>query len=100
MTNNEKDRHVVATAVQGEAPIIVTFNLRHFGPEHLRPWGARPLHPQAFLMGIFREERALVLTKLEQQAADRSRRLGQLLEILRATVPEFVALVADLASSP
>jgi hypothetical protein len=37
MTNDEKDRHVVAAAVYGESPIIVTFNLRHFRPEHLEP---------------------------------------------------------------
>jgi len=35
MTNDEKDRHVAAAAVYGEAPIILTFNLRHFRPEHL-----------------------------------------------------------------
>src|ERR1035438_3026256 len=35
MTNDDKDRHVVAAAVHGEAAIIVTFNLRHFRPEHL-----------------------------------------------------------------
>jgi predicted nucleic acid-binding protein len=39
MTNDEKDRHVVAAAVHSEAPIVVTFNLRHFRPEHLTPWG-------------------------------------------------------------
>ena len=33
MTNDDKDRHVVAAAVHGEAAIIVTFNLRHFRPE-------------------------------------------------------------------
>ena len=37
MTNDEKDQHVVAAAVHGESPIIVTFNLRHFRPEHLEP---------------------------------------------------------------
>src|SRR5713226_9690679 len=35
MTNDEKDRHVAACAVHIGAPIIVTFNLRHFRPEHL-----------------------------------------------------------------
>ena len=39
MTNHEKDRHVLAAAVPGQVPIIVTFNLRHF--EHLEPWGIR-----------------------------------------------------------
>jgi len=52
------------------------------------------LHPQVFLMEIFRQEQALVMTKLEQQASDRSRSLRQLLDILSATVPDFVALVS------
>ena len=73
MTNDEKDRHVVAAAVHGGAPIILTFNLRHFQPEHLKPWGICAVRPQSFLIGIFRERQALVLAKLEQQAADRGR---------------------------
>jgi len=35
MANDPKDRHVLAAAVHGEVPIIVTFNLRHFKREHL-----------------------------------------------------------------
>jgi hypothetical protein len=95
MTNDEKDRHVVAAAVKGEAPIIVTLNLRHFGPEHLEPWGIRAMHPQTFLIGIFQQEQALAMAKLEQQAADRNRSLRQLLEVLSATVPEFAMLVSE-----
>jgi hypothetical protein len=95
MTNDEKDRHVVAAAVHSEAAIILTLNLRHFRPEHLAMWGARALHPQSFLIEIFRQEQAVVMTKLEQQAADRGRSLRQLLDILSATVPEFAALVSS-----
>jgi hypothetical protein len=93
MTNDEKDRHVVAAAVRGEAAIILTLNLRHFRPEHLAMWGVRALHPQYFLIEIFRQEQAVVMTKLEQQAADRGRSLRQLLDILNATAPDFVAIV-------
>ena len=95
MTNDEKDRHVVAAAVHGEAAIIVTLNLRHFRPEHLAAWGVRALHPQFFLIEIFRQEQALVMAKLEQQAADRGRTLSQLLDILNGTVPAFASLVSD-----
>ena len=56
MTNHEKDRHVVAAAVHVEAPIILTFNLRHFRREHLEPWGVRALHPQSLLIEILRQE--------------------------------------------
>jgi predicted nucleic acid-binding protein len=98
MTNDEKDRHVLAAAVQGQAPIIVTFNLRHFRREHSEPWGIRALHPQSFLSEIFRQEQSVVMTKLEQQAADRGRTLRQLLNILNATVPEFVAIISAVIS--
>lgn len=98
MTNEEKDRHVLAAAVHGQAPTIVTFNLRHFGPEHLESWGIRALHPQSFLIEIFRQEQPLVRAKLEQQADDRGRSLHQLLDILSATVPGFVAIVSAAIS--
>jgi hypothetical protein len=93
MTNNEKDRHVVAAAARGEVPFIVTLNLRHFAPEHLEPWGIRALHPQSLLIELLQAEPDVVKEKLEQQAADRGRSLDQLLEILRPIVPEFVKLM-------
>lgn len=98
MRNDEKDRHVLAAAVQGQAPIIVTFNLRHFRHEHTEPWGVRALHPQSFLSEIFRQEESTVMAKLEQQAADRRRTLRQLLDILNATVPDFAAIVSAAIS--
>lgn len=94
MTNDEKDRHVAAAAVHGNAGILLTFNLRHFLPEHLARWGVHVLHPQSFLIEIFRREQDVVVTKLQQQAADRGRTLRQLLDILNATVPDFAAIVS------
>jgi hypothetical protein len=98
MTNDEKDRHVVAAAVHGGAAIILTLNVRHFRPEHLAMWAVSALHPQSFLIEIFGQEQAVVMRKLEQQAADRGRSLGQLLDILNATVPDFVAFVSAAIS--
>jgi hypothetical protein len=98
MTNDEKDRHVVAAAVHAEAAIILTLNLRHFRPEHLAPWGVRALHPQSFLIEIFRQDQAVVMSKLKQQSEDRGRSLSQLLDILNATVPNFVAIVSAATS--
>ena len=94
MSNDEKDRHVLAAAVHGAVPVVVTFNLRHFRNDHLEPWGIRALHPAAFLIEILRQEESSVLTKLKQQAADRGRTLPQLLDILSATVPEFTAAIS------
>lgn len=97
MTNNENDRHVLAAAVQGKAPVIVTLNLRHFRQEDLEPWGIRALHPQSFLIELFRHDQAIIMQKLKQQADDRRRSLRELVDILNATVPRFAALVAEVS---
>ncbi|HYZ86325.1 MAG TPA: PIN domain-containing protein [Bryobacteraceae bacterium] len=91
MTNDEKDRHVLAAAVVSGSSSIVTFNLRHFRREHLEPWNVCALHPQAFLLKLFRAEPELVLKRLVDQAADRGRDVRALLKVLQATVPEFAA---------
>lgn len=98
MKNDEKDRHVAAAAVHGEASIIVTLNLRHFKPEHLTPWGVLAQHPQSFLGEVVRQEEALEMGKLERQAGDRGRSLSQLLDILQGTVPDFFAVVSAVTS--
>ena len=89
---------MLAAAVHGQAPIIITFNLRHFRREHLDPWGVRVLHPQSFLIEIFRQEQQAVMAKLEQQAADLRRSVRQLLDILSTTVPDFVSIVSAAIS--
>jgi len=94
MTNEPKDRHVVAAAVHAGAPIILTFNLRHFRRADLASWRVTALHPQQFLVELYRQEPELVLSKLKQQASDRHRTLDQLLAILNPLVPEFVSVIA------
>lgn len=50
------DRHVLAAAIEAEAPLIVTFNLSDFPTAVLRTYGVRAVHPdnsfRAFLMMI------------------------------------------------
>jgi hypothetical protein len=43
------DRHVLAAAVHCGAQEIVTFNLRHFPKDTLRPYGVCAIHPDAFM---------------------------------------------------
>ena len=95
MTNDKKDRHVAAAAIHGGAPIIITFNLRHFRAERLQPWSLQAIHPQDFLIRFFEADPELVTSKLTRQAADRSRSLTQLLSVLRLTVPDFVTPVEN-----
>lgn len=55
MTNDLKDRHVLAAAVAADAEVIVTTNLKDFGDEHLNPWGVEAQHPDDFLTDLCEE---------------------------------------------
>ncbi len=39
--NDPKDRHVLAAAIRGNCPLILTFNLKHFPAEAIKPWNER-----------------------------------------------------------
>lgn len=49
MTNDSKDRHVVACAVIGQAAMIVTDNIRHFPMAELSPLGIEAVSTDRFL---------------------------------------------------
>ncbi|CAM3511965.1 PIN domain-containing protein [Deinococcus saxicola] len=43
------DRHVLAAALQAQAEVLVTFNLKDFPPEVLAAHGLIPIHPDVLL---------------------------------------------------
>ncbi len=92
--NDLKDRHVLAAAIRSGSSVILTFNLKHFRPEHLEPWGIVALHPDIFLLELYRKAPALVLDKLQLQAKKANRSLPQLLAILSKTVPVFASTIS------
>lgn len=53
MTNHPKDRHVLAAAVRANADLIVTFNLKDFPAESLKPYDIKAVHPDVFLCDQF-----------------------------------------------
>ncbi|QWQ42710.1 PIN domain-containing protein [Streptomyces sp. YPW6] len=52
MTNDPKDRHVLAAAIGGHAHAVVTLNLRDFPPAAADPYGIEVLHPDEFLLDM------------------------------------------------
>jgi predicted nucleic acid-binding protein len=46
MTNDPKDRHVLAAAVRANAEVIVTFNVRDFPEPALKPYDILVVHPR------------------------------------------------------
>ena len=47
------DRHVLAAAIQGEAEVIVTYNLADFPSRLLARFNIEVLHPDRFLANLF-----------------------------------------------
>jgi len=63
------DRHVLAAAIEAEAPLIVTFNLSDFPTAVLRTYGVRAVHPDRFLSGLSDDDRALFLQVVQSHRA-------------------------------
>lgn len=93
MTNNPKDRHVLAAAVKTKADIIVTSNLKDFPTKSLQPFGIKALHPDQFLIDLFSNyEIDIAVDILKQQVEDLKNppmTLKELIERLSRQVPEF-----------
>ena len=65
------DRHVLAAAIVGRAHVIVTFNLRDFPADALKPYGIEAQHPDEFL----NFQRTLAETRFIECAQEIRRRL-------------------------
>lgn len=91
--NHPKDRHVLACAVQSQAELILTFNLRDFPAAALDPWKVKALHPQEYLLTLYGIEPVIVLHKLEQIARKRKVSLCDHLIDLGQFLPLFAQRV-------
>jgi hypothetical protein len=58
---DDGDRHVLATAIKGDAEILVTANLKHFPATALAPYGIEALHLDEFALRLIESVPARVL---------------------------------------
>lgn len=70
MKNHEKDRHVLAAAVKTPCEVLVTYNLKHFPEESLKPFGITAKHPDQFLIDLYYIDGEIVVHELHQQGAE------------------------------
>jgi predicted nucleic acid-binding protein len=89
-----KDRHVLAAAIESEADVIVTLNLRHFPSSVLEKLGIEAQSPDDFLADFFSLHRQQILEILDAQARAIREERAALLRRLRQVVPNFVELVS------
>lgn len=85
MRNDGKDRHVTAAAVKAGSEVIVTYNLKHFKEEHLKPFDITARHPDEFLIDVYHLNPEAVVHVLHQQGSTlkEKRSLPQTLDVLR-----------------
>lgn len=94
MTNDPKDRHVLAAAVRCGAHAIITANFRHFPPASVAPYDIGVVTPDDFLIHQFHLNEELLREKLAAQASARGIGLDGLLERLQRNAPELRAALA------
>jgi predicted nucleic acid-binding protein len=100
MTNQEKDRHVLAAAVRARAEVIVTYNTKDFQRESLAPYSITAQGPSTFLKNLFELDPVAVIGGLTRQASAIDQTLPQLLNRLRLNVPGFVTTLEEALSLP
>lgn len=96
MTNDPKDRHVLAAAVAAGAGVLVTSNLRHFPRTACDPHGIQVQSPDEFLCEATEAARDVMIEVIGAQAARKVRppmTIAEMLARLEAQVPRFVATI-------
>lgn len=93
LSNHERDRHVLAAAICGGCQVILTFNLRHFGAEHLSPHHISAVHPEDYLLTLYELEPQQVIAVLGEIAGRRRIETEDLLIRLGVVIPKFSSRV-------
>ncbi|MFC0449436.1 PIN domain-containing protein [Rhodococcus jostii] len=99
MTNDPKDRHVLAAAVRSGAALIVTANPTDFPPSTLDPFDVEAIHPDEFLCDQIDLDPEAVFECMHVLVARNAlppRTVGELLESLERLTPRFVDAVRAL----
>lgn len=99
MTNDPKDRHVMATAVAGVAHAVVTSNLKHFPISAAEPHGIGVVSPDDFLVALYETYPGVTQQVLVAQAAALRQPPWSFVDLLdaldRAGVPRFSRMIRE-----
>ncbi len=96
MTNDPKDRHVLAAAVVSQSQVIVTHNLKDFRDEALSPFSIEAQSPDHFLTNLYDlDPDAMVQIIMEEANELRNppQSVERVLETLAQQAPNFVSQV-------
>ncbi len=100
LTNDAKDRHVLAAAIQSDSTLILTFNVKDFPKKSVKPWSISVSHPQDFLLSLYELQPAQVVSRIDAIAAKRKIDVENVLLRLGKALPKFSSkLIVDLAQN-
>ena len=94
LTNDPKDRHVLAVAIQGRAQQIVTRNLKDFREAALAPHSIQAIHPDKFTVSLYQNSPDDVIATIQNHRAQLTRpakTAQEYLETLNQHLPQTVA---------
>lgn len=95
MTNDPKDRHVIATAVAADAEVVVTFNLKHFPTEACEAVGVEAIDPDRFLCDLHDLAPHDIREAIETQAGALTKRRKTFDELLDDHLVKLVPAFVD-----
>jgi hypothetical protein len=61
------DRHGLAAAIQAQASVIVTMNLKDFPEEVLEPFGVEAVHPDTFFLRLLKQNPGAIINAFRLQ---------------------------------
>lgn len=96
MTNDPKDRHVLAAAVGVGAQVVVSRNVDDFPPAACEPLGVEAVSPDDFLIDLFHLDPLAALHAVSDQAAALTKpplTAHQVLDYIALDAPEFAKLI-------
>lgn len=98
MTNDPKDRHILATAISIGAQVIVTHNRRHFPIHALAPYRIEAQSADTFLQSLFERAPTVLERIITEQATDLKnppQAVEQVLNNLSLEAPMFVRAIRE-----
>lgn len=100
MTNDEKDRHVLAAAVRSGAEVLVTFNTKDFPAKSVERFDVEIVHPDDFLLDqldLYHAATLRAMIELIEGYDSPAMTMDDfLIALIRAGVPKFAETARDL----